>query len=584
MNPKKKMEDKIGRKRIGVWLRVSSEEQALGDSPQHHELRARHYAEAKDWQVVEIYHLEGVSGKSVVNHPETRRMMKDIERGQINALIFSKLARLGRNTKELLEFAEFFQQHDADLISLQEAIDTSTPAGRLFYTMIAAMAHWEREEIASRVAASVPVRAKLGKQLGGNAPFGYQWQDKKLVSQPEEAPIRRLIHELFLEHKRFKTVARLMNEAGHRTRKGKLFSAKSIEYMLRDSTPKGLHRANYVTWDSESKSWKLKPESEWVYQPVEPILKPELWDACAEILKERDANRKPRAKRAVQLFAGLLYCGCGQKMYVPSNTPKYVCQKCRNKIPVDDLEEIFIEQLKAYMLSPTELTSYLEAKDQDLQQRQELLDSVIREEKNLRAEMEKVFQLYMSDQLTPEGFGERHKPMEARLRQLQEEIPKLEASIDFLKVNFLSGDQILNQAKNLASFWPDMTHEHKRQVVESIVERITLGKDDIQIDLFYLPTAHQTDDHTTASNDNSDPSENGNNDDSDDHTNQRSSAQTGSSNRIYNLTGSGSNNRANSQSAVDSTTSADATSKTSTINHFLKDMAKGRTAILACAP
>ena len=105
-------------KEIGIWIRVSTEKQVESESPEHHEKRARLYAEAKGWIVVEVYRLEAMSGKSVMLYSETKRMIEDITSGKITGLIFSKLARLARNTKELLEFADIFKAHNADLISL----------------------------------------------------------------------------------------------------------------------------------------------------------------------------------------------------------------------------------------------------------------------------------------------------------------------------------------------------------------------------------------------------------------------------------------------------------------------------------
>lgn len=474
-------------KQVGIWIRVSTEDQARGESPEHHEHRGRMYAEAKGWQVVEVYHLEAVSGKSVMGHPEAERMLADIDAGRITGLIFSKLARLARNTRELLEIAEIFKEHQADLVSLQESIDTSTPAGRFFYTMIAAMAQWEREEIADRIAASIPVRAKLGKPLGGKAPYGYHWVERKLVPHPEEAPVRRLIYELFREHRRVKTVVRILNEAGHRTRTGAKHGSTNLVRLLRDPSAKGLHRANYKKklGGEDGKWWAYKPAEEWVWNPVEPIVSEELWEECNRLLDEREAGKRP-AKKTAHLFAGLVVCACGRKLYVPSNTPKYVCHSCRNKIPVVDLERIFEEQLKNFLLSGGQLAQALEEGDQVLTEKRELLAALEREHDKTRAEMDKVYRLYIDDTLTSQGFGERYRPLEERARQLAEEVPRLQGEIDFLTIQYLSRDQILSEAYDLHSRWTALSSEDKRRIVESVVERITVGKEEVSLDLAYL--------------------------------------------------------------------------------------------------
>lgn len=478
---------------VGIWIRVSTEDQARGESPEHHERRARMYADSRGWNVVEVYNLAGVSGKSVMEHPETKRMLADARAGRISALIFSKLARLARNTRELLDFADIFKTAGADLISLEEAIDTSTPAGRLFYTVIAAMATWEREEIGSRVAASVAVRAKLGKKLGGVAPFGYRYVGHDLVPDPQEAPVVHRMYELFDEHGRIKTVCRLLNEAGHRMRRGAKFGDSTVRRLLTDTTPGGRHRLNYARSLGDKKHWVMKPESEWEFTPVEPIVSAELWQRVNATLSARLATRKSPAKRPKQLFAGVVFCDCGGKMYVPSNTPKYVCFSCKktpkNKIPISDLEQVFHSQLRDFFFSPEQIAEHLHTADATVKEKNELLVAMETERTKLTTEADKLYQLYLADKLSIESFGEKHRPLEERLQQLRDAIPRLQGEIDFLKINYLSSAEIVSEAQNLYSRWPVLPFEEKRRVVENITEKIVVGDGDISLELCYLPSS-----------------------------------------------------------------------------------------------
>ncbi len=485
----KTREDSVARRQAGIWIRVSTDDQARGDSPEHHEQRGRFYAASKGWEVVDVYNLAGVSGKSVRGHPETERMLEDVKKGRIGALIFSKLARLARNVRELLDFADLFRDHGADLVSLDESIDTTTPAGRLFYTMIGAMAQWEREEIGARTAASVKVRAQLGKFVGGKAPFGYQWLDKKLVPHPDEAAVVRRMYDLFATHRRKRTVARLLNESGHRTRGGAKFTDTTVRRLLSDPTFKGLHRVNY-TKSVGGKAWAYKPAEEWTMVPVEPVVSEDLWTQVNAILdgQRKEGARRP-GKKTVHLFSGLVWCECGQKMYVPSNSPKYTCFKCRNKITVEDLEAVFNHELQRFLLSPERTAHYLDDAKTSITDKETQLRTLENDRRKVAEEIDELFRLYHAKEIQTQGFGRRHQPLDERLKQLEDRIPELQAEIDFMKVEYLSGDEILAEARDLSTRLPEMPPEEKRQIVESITERITVGKDGVEINLWYLPAA-----------------------------------------------------------------------------------------------
>jgi site-specific DNA recombinase len=483
-------------KSVGIWIRVSTEDQARGDSPEHHEKRACAYAEAKDWHVVETYRLDAVSGKAVMAHPEAQRMLQDVRSGAITGLVFSKLARLARNTRELLEFAEIFRGCGADLVSLQEAIDTSSPAGRLFFTMIAAMAQWEREEIADRVAATVPIRAKLGKPIGGAAPYGFRWENKQLVIDPEEAPVRRLMFELFAEHQRKRTVARILNERGYRTRSGESWSGTSVRRLLEDTTAKGSHRRNYTYSTDNKKAWQLKPESEWVVVPVEPIVSLELWERCAAILEGQRARVKPVARRAVHLFAGIAHCACGTRMYVRAGSPKYICEGCRNKIPTGDLEAVFLSELRRFLVTPAEIEAHARAAGEAVREKERLIEKTNAELHKVEVDEARVFELHRSGQIATMDFGRHHRPISERRYQLEDELPRLQAELDVMRISLASQEEAFIGARTVTERWPSLTPLEKRQMVEATTSRITIGKDEIAIDLLYLPV--ESSDHNAT--------------------------------------------------------------------------------------
>ena len=146
--------------RAALYARVSTQDQTT----ENQLLELRRYVEARGWSAVE-YLDEGVSGTKE-RRPALDRLVADARRRKFDALIVWRLDRLGRNLKHLIETLDELAALGIAFSSLNEGIDTLTPAGRLQLHLLAAIAQFERDRIIERVRAGMARAKHNGKRLG----------------------------------------------------------------------------------------------------------------------------------------------------------------------------------------------------------------------------------------------------------------------------------------------------------------------------------------------------------------------------------------------------------------------------------
>ena len=164
----------------------------------------------------------------------------------------------------------------------------------------------------------------------------------------------------------------------------------------------------------------------------------------------------------------------------------YVCKMCKNRIAVEDIDEIYQLFLKGYLhdINPED---FLQESDAILNEKKSLLSVTVTEHAKLLKKSHELIDIRLNGELTKESFPPLHKPIEERLAQMTVQIPELEGEISFREIQLLSTDTVLTEAKQLYEQWHDMAFEAKRAIVETITDHIEVGTEDINITLSYLP-------------------------------------------------------------------------------------------------
>jgi DNA invertase Pin-like site-specific DNA recombinase len=154
------------RARIVLYVRVSTEEQAAqGNGLEAQLAQLQRESEHHQWTVVETIRDEGVSGKDLVR-PGLKRALELIAEGKADGLAVAKLDRLSRSVIDAGMLAEWFEEVGARLVALDLNIDTNTPSGRMIFSVLSAVAQWERETIAQRTKDGLAALRAKGKPTG----------------------------------------------------------------------------------------------------------------------------------------------------------------------------------------------------------------------------------------------------------------------------------------------------------------------------------------------------------------------------------------------------------------------------------
>jgi DNA invertase Pin-like site-specific DNA recombinase len=151
------------KKRVGVYLRVSTDGQATENQRRELEAVARH----SGWEVVGFYEDAGISGaKGRDQRPGFDRLLKDATARKINMIAAWSVDRLGRSLQDLVGFLSELQAVGCNLYLHQQALDTTTPSGRAMFQMCGVFAEFERCMIVDRVNAGLARARANGVKMG----------------------------------------------------------------------------------------------------------------------------------------------------------------------------------------------------------------------------------------------------------------------------------------------------------------------------------------------------------------------------------------------------------------------------------
>jgi site-specific DNA recombinase len=314
--------------RAAGCVRVSTPKQVEeGESLEYQRRQIEHFVKEKGWILTKIYEDEGISGASM-DRPDFKEMISDAKKGEFDYIIFYKLSRFARNARDFMTQQYELHQYNVQLISIKENIDPTTSTGRLIAGILALFAEFERETIEEQLKTGKNIRWKEGRAFIGQPPYGYKklYEGnpkvfKGLITDEKEVAVYQRIVSMYIDQNiSYKDIAIQLNSEGFKCKRGK-FSSTVVGDILKNPAYYGHYVVNKYKYKrlpngKYRRTKELKPASEWIEVPIEPIISKRHWDQIQKHIKF-NKNKSKRSNNTTRLYwlRDVLICGrCDAKV------------------------------------------------------------------------------------------------------------------------------------------------------------------------------------------------------------------------------------------------------------------------------
>lgn len=327
---------------VGIYIRVSTLEQVQeGYSIAAQKERLTNYCKAQGWADAKFYIDEGVSARDT-KRPQLTELLTHVEEKKINLILVYRLDRFTRSVRDLHKMLEVMDKHECGFRSATEVYDTTSAMGRLFITIVAALAEWESANSSERIKMMLEKKVSDGERVG-NTPYGFDLNEEEFldVNEKESLVILDMIKKL-KSGMRPNSIAKEFRLSGVI---GRSWTATSVFRILKNHALYG------------ATQWNDK-----VYKNTHAgIISKEEYDLVQAILDERKHIRNPDIE-STYIFQGVIKCpkckgtlSVNRYQRTKANGTKltsavYRCLKCMKEGNTDTPgERMFIKSLHEYM-------------------------------------------------------------------------------------------------------------------------------------------------------------------------------------------------------------------------------------------